>query len=93
MTGRDEPSQEELQRQLERRVEGLEERYNRHGMPTPMKNNNQKSTGGHTLIGHSDNNRHSGGTSSGNRNGQEGNGEPVNNAAKSGKGAGAGSAA
>jgi len=93
MTGRDEPSQEELQRHLERRVEGLEERYNRHGMPIPMKNNNQKSTGGHALIGHSDNNRLSGGTSSSNRNGQKGNGEPAKSATKSGKGAGAGSTA
>jgi len=91
MTGRDEPSQEELQRHLERRVEGLEERYNRHGMPIPLKNNNQKSTGGHALISH--NNRLSGGTSSSNRNGQKGNSEPAKSATKSGKGAGAGSTA
>jgi len=93
MTGRDEPSQEELQRQLERRVNDLEERFNRHGMPISMENNDQKSTGGHALIGHSDNNRLSGSTSSGNRNDQEGNGEPAKNATKTGKGGGVGSTA
>ena len=82
---------EELRRQLQRRVKGLEERFNRHRMLIPVRNKDQKSTEGHASIGHSDNNLLSGDTSSGNRNGQEGNGKPAKNAAKGGKGAGAGS--
>lgn len=64
MTGRDEPSAEELRCHLERRIEGLEKRFNRHGMPlrgSPTRTNDQKPTGSHALIDHSDNNGLNGG--------------------------------